>query len=185
MWLPSRSLWTSVGHLSHCPVQSAAGWEEKVAESREQQEAIWAPGTTWIFSFIPVLSPHNYDIAPLGEFQAYQGLPWPKSSKVELHRWKLKILEIRTKSKPRGLDDGGSAATALLHHSRLFKSSADDGHFSGLHGFGILLSFGSIWFYLCILFWVCPIHQQRKMWVAVRILDTTGVTLVKATVPSP
>ena len=75
MWLPSRSLWTSVGHISHCPVQSAAGWEEKVAESREQQETIWAPGTTWIFSFIPVLSPHNYDIAPLGEFPA--SLPGP------------------------------------------------------------------------------------------------------------
>lgn len=34
------SIIVTVGHLSHCPVQSAAGWEEKVAESREQQEAI-------------------------------------------------------------------------------------------------------------------------------------------------
>lgn len=62
------SIIVTVGHLSHCPVQSAAGWEEKVAESREQQEAIWATGTTWIFAFILKFIPVLSHIAPLDAF---------------------------------------------------------------------------------------------------------------------
>ena len=168
--------------LGTSPPSAAAGWEEKVAESSEQQEAIQATCGTK---------------GPSQSSHCFQQKIWPcrvNSQQARPHLYQS-TMGSKITSPPwglGGLDDAGSAATAFLHHSGLFKSSADDGHFPGLYGYGFGVCHLDLFDYYFILFLhsilSLPFTRERRQNSDSGCTDsghTSGVSLVQAIVPSP